>query len=82
MLSHSGIDKRNSFDSNGIFDENCPGLFSVMIWLLNNLANMFPINHGIHHAYTQLPLEVINADYKEINAHILKTYQNVRHNTV
>jgi hypothetical protein len=82
MISHSGIDKRNSFDSNGIFDENCEGLFSVMIWLLNTLANKFPINHGIHHAYTQLPLEVINNDYKTINEHILKSYQNVRYNTV
>lgn len=82
MISHSGIDKRNSFDSNGIFDDDCKGLFSVMIWLLNNVANMFPINHGIHHAYTQLPLEVINHDYKAINAHILSSYPNVRHNTV
>lgn len=82
MLSHSGIDKRNSFDSNGIFDEDCGGLFGVMVWLLNTLANMFPINHGIHHAYTQLPLEIINQDYKKINEHILNNYQHVRHNQV
>lgn len=82
MISHSGIDKRNSFDSNGIFDHNCQGLFKVMIWLLNNVANMFPINHGIHHAYTQLPLEVINRDYQLINSHILASYPNVRYNTV
>jgi hypothetical protein len=82
MLSHSGIDKRNSFDSNGLFGEDCEGLFGIMVWLLNVLANKFPINHGIHHAYTQLPLEIINRDYAMINAHIVSNYQNIRYNQV
>lgn len=82
ILSHSGIDKRNSFNSNGCFDEEVPGLFRVMIWMLNTLANFFPINHGIHHAYSQLPLDVINRDYKKINKHIVENYPNIRYNEV
>lgn len=82
MLTHSGIDKRNSFDSNGLFDHKAEGLFGVMVWLLNTIANEFPINHGIHHAYTQLPLAVVNRDHTFINDYILKSYKNVRYNTV
>jgi len=82
IISHSGIDKRNSFNSNGCFGEDVPGLFGIMIWMLNTLANLFPINHGIHHAYSQLPLDVINRDYKKINKHIKENYPNIRYNEV
>lgn len=83
VIVHSGIDRRNSFESNGIFDyRTCQGLFKVPLWLYSLLGNGGIINHGIHHAYPQVPLDLINQDYQSLNRHILKRYTNVRYNSV
>jgi hypothetical protein len=83
VIVHSGIDRRNSFESNGIFDyRTCEGLFKVPLWLYSMLGNGGIINHGIHHAYPQVPLDLINQDYQRLNRHILERYTNVRYNSV
>jgi fatty acid desaturase len=83
VIVHSGIDCRNSFESNGLFDyRTCPGLFKVPLWLYSLLGNGGIINHGIHHAYPQVPLDLINQDYQRLNQHILGRYSNVRYNSV
>jgi len=82
-LSHSGIDKRNSFNSNGLFDiDECHGLFKVALYLIGMLGNWGIVNHGIHHAYSLLPLTVVNQEYKFINQVCLTRYKNVRYNQV
>jgi fatty acid desaturase len=82
-IVHSDIDRRNSFESNGIFDyRTCQGLFKVPLWLYSVLGNGGIINHGIHHAYPQVPLDLINQDYQRLNQHILERYTNVRYNSV
>jgi len=83
IIVHSGIDKRNSFDSNGIFDpKKLTGLFAVSAWFNGLLSGRFVVNHGIHHAYPPLPLTIINAEYEHFNQHILANYDNVRFNQV
>jgi len=85
-ISHSGLDKRNSFNSNGLFDpdtvEPARGLFSLSLRILTAISCGGMINHGIHHAFTQLPLPIINQEYKIINKYALDTYKNVRYNNV
>ncbi|MCG9892195.1 MAG: hypothetical protein MH252_14100 [Thermosynechococcaceae cyanobacterium MS004] len=83
VIVHSGVDRRNSFESNGLFDyRTCQGLFKVPLWLYSLLGNGGIINHGIHHAYPQVPLDLINQDYQRLNQHILERYTNVRYNSV
>jgi hypothetical protein len=80
-LTHSGIDKRNSFNSNGMYDpDTCTGLFKLSAFMLHYCGGGTIVNHGIHHAYTQLPLEIINRDYKFLNKFIMENYKNVRFN--
>jgi len=88
-FAHSGYDKRNSFNSNGCFDaDTVPakyGLLATSIRVIGVFGNWAVYNHGIHHAFTQLPLEIVNADYKFINAHVLEgqksgKYKHVRYN--
>jgi len=80
-VCHSGIDKRNSFNSNGLFDpDTCPGLFKLSLWFMCLCGSYTIVNHGIHHAYTQLPLEIVNRDYKLLNKFIMDNYKNVRYN--
>lgn len=83
VIVHSGIDNRNSFESNGIFDfQTAKGLFKVPLWFFGLLNHGFFVNHGIHHAYPQVPLEIINKNYKRYHHKILKDYTGVRYNTV
>jgi hypothetical protein len=83
MIAHSGIDKRNSFNSNGLFDwREAKGLFKVTLFIVDTFANGGCSNHGIHHAHTQLPLHLINERLQEINAYVLKTYKDVRYNNL
>src|SRR5262245_49790889 len=83
VIVHSGIDKRNSFDSNGLFDpQKLTGLFRVSTWFNSLLSDHFTINHGIHHAYPPLPLSIINAEYEHYHQHIQSHYDNVRLNQV
>ncbi len=83
VIVHSGIDKQNSFDSNGLFDpQQLTGLFRVSTWFNSLLSDHFTINHGIHHAYPPLPLSIINAEYASYHQHILSHYDNVRFNQV
>jgi len=80
-VCHSGVDKRNSFNSNGLFDpDTCPGLFKLSLWFMCLCGGYTIVNHGIHHAYTQLPLEIVNKDYKMLNKFILDNYKDVRYN--
>jgi len=82
-LAHSGIDKRNSFNSNGLFDpDECKGLFRVSLTVLGLIGNWGVINHAIHHAYSLLPLCVVNEEYKFINKVCLERYKHVRYNQV
>jgi len=86
-FAHSGVDKRNSFDSNGLFDPYTlppkQALFGVSMKVIGIIGNWAVLNHGIHHAFTQLPLEIVNADYKFINQHCLDTkYKHIRYNNV
>jgi hypothetical protein len=81
MIAHSGIDKRNSFNSNGLFDwREAEGLFKVTLFIVDLFSNGGCSNHGIHHAHTQMPLHVINKNVREINAYVLKNYKDVRYN--
>jgi hypothetical protein len=83
VIVHSGIDNRNSFESNGIFDyRTAEGLFKVPLWFFGLLNHGFFMNHGIHHAYPQVPLEIINKNYKRYHQKILQDYTGVRYNTV
>jgi len=83
VITHSGVDKRNSFDSNGLFDaDTCEGLFACHLRLIGFFGDQGVFNHGIHHAFTQLPLDIVNKEYKEINEYCLKTYKHVRYNKV
>jgi hypothetical protein len=84
-FAHSGIDKRNSFDSNGLFDPDTlpakQGLLAFSMRFIGVVGNWAVLNHGIHHAFTQLPLEIINQEYKFINQHCLETkYKHIRYN--
>lgn len=83
VIVHSAIDNRNSFASNGIFDyQTAEGLFKVPLWFFGLMNNGFFVNHGIHHAYPQVPLEIINRNYKRYHEKILQDYTGVRYNTV
>eukprot|EP01099_Mayorella_cantabrigiensis_P009044 TRINITY_DN96_c0_g1_i2.p1 TRINITY_DN96_c0_g1~~TRINITY_DN96_c0_g1_i2.p1 ORF type:complete len:510 (+),score=122.41 TRINITY_DN96_c0_g1_i2:79-1608(+) len=83
MVSHSGIDKRNSFNSNGLFDwREAKGLFQVTVFMVDLFANGGASNHGIHHAHTQLPVALINKNLREINAYALKNYKDTRYNNI
>jgi len=83
MIAHSGVDKRNSFNSNGLFDwREAKGLFKVTLFIVDLFANGGLSNHGIHHAHTQLPLHLINENLREINAYALKNFKDVRYNSV
>lgn len=80
---HSGIDKSNSFESNAIFDwKTAKGLFKVPLRFYCLIGNGGIINHGIHHAYPQVPLDIINKDFRRINKHILENYSRVRYNEI
>lgn len=81
IMVHSGVDKRNSFDSNGIFDpKQLTGLFAVSVRFNSLLSDNFIVNHGIHHAYPPMPLSIVNAEYQHFNQYILSRYENVRFN--
>lgn len=81
IMVHSGVDKRNSFDSNGIFDpKQLTGLFAVSVRFNSLLSDNFIVNHGIHHAYPPLPLSIVNVEYQHFNQYILSRYENVRFN--
>eukprot|EP01099_Mayorella_cantabrigiensis_P002068 TRINITY_DN1906_c0_g1_i1.p1 TRINITY_DN1906_c0_g1~~TRINITY_DN1906_c0_g1_i1.p1 ORF type:complete len:498 (-),score=116.79 TRINITY_DN1906_c0_g1_i1:130-1551(-) len=83
MLAHSGIDKRNSFDSNGFFDwREAKGLFSVTLFVVDLFGNGGVSNHGIHHSHSQLPLTLINKNLREINAYALKNFKDIRYNRI
>ena len=83
MLAHSGVDKRNSFNSNGLFDwRTATGLFKVSVWFVDFFANGGLSNHGIHHAHTQLPLYMVNRNLRAINKFCLENYENVRYNQI
>jgi hypothetical protein len=84
-FAHSGVDKRNSFNSNGIFDADAlpaeQALLAISIRVIALFGNSAVYNHGVHHAFTQLPLQIVNQDYKFINKHILEgNYKHVRYN--
>jgi Fatty acid desaturase len=80
---HSGVDKNNSFESNGLFDPaTAKGLFKVPLYFYSLIGNGGVLNHGIHHAYPQVPLEIVNKDFRRLNQHILENYSNVRYNMV
>lgn len=82
-LVHSGTDARNSFNSNGLFDpKTAKGLWRVSMGWFGLFNNGMFVNHGIHHAYPQVPLNIINENYERYNAHILATWKNVRYNTL
>lgn len=82
MIAHSGVDKRNSFNSNGLFDwREATGLFQVTLFIVDYFSAGGCSNHGIHHAHTQLPLHMINHNLREINSYALKTYKDVRYNS-
>ncbi|MGL5940007.1 MAG: hypothetical protein ACRC2S_06405 [Waterburya sp.] len=81
MIVHSSTDNRNSFESNGIFDsQTAKGLFRVPLWFYGLSNNGFFVNHGIHHAYPQVPLNIINANYQRYHHKILNDYTGVRYN--
>jgi hypothetical protein len=83
IIVHSAVDHRNSFESNGLFDwRTCKGLFKVPLFFYNLLGNGGIINHGIHHAYPQVPLSLINKDYRRLNQIIREHYSGVRYNSV
>ncbi|MDX2272534.1 MAG: hypothetical protein NW237_11405 [Cyanobacteriota bacterium] len=83
IIVHSGVDNRNSFESNAIFDyRTYQGLFKVPMWIYCLVGNGGIINHGIHHAYPQVPLDIVNKEYQRINQHILENYTGVRYNKV
>jgi len=83
MLAHSGIDKRNSFDSNGFFDwREAKGLFSVTLFVVDLFGNGGVSNHGIHHSHSQLPLTLINQNLREINAYAIKNFKDARYNSI
>jgi len=82
-ISHAGIDKRNSFNSNGLFDPwSAKGLFRVSLVMVDWMSNGGARNHGIHHGYSQAPLELINKDFKRINEYCTTHYKDVRINEV
>ncbi|MBC8123133.1 MAG: hypothetical protein H7Y22_15005 [Gemmatimonadaceae bacterium] len=82
-LVHSGTDNRNSWDSNGLMDyRTADGLFKVPLWFYGLFNNGFFVNHGIHHAYPQVPLEIITNDYRRYHKYILDSYTGVRYNKV
>lgn len=61
MFTHSGVDRRNSFNSCGLFDEReHAGLFTVTIWLINALSDRGLSNHPVHHGYSQCPISIVN----------------------
>lgn len=61
MFTHSGIDRRNSFNSCGLFDESeAIGLFAVTLWLINLLSWRGVSNHAVHHGYSQCPIRLVN----------------------
>jgi hypothetical protein len=83
MLTHSGLDPRNSFNSCGLFDErDARGLFRVMVWLVNLLSDGGLSAHPIHHGYSQAPVSTILPIVREVNAHCRRTYRGVRYNRV
>ena len=83
MLTHSGLDPRNSFNSCGLFDErDARGLFRIMVWLVNLLSDGTLTLHPIHHGYSQAPVSTIQPMVAEINAHCRRTYRGVRYNRV
>jgi len=83
MFTHSAVDRRNSFNSCGIFHErDAKGLFKLTVWMINLLTNRGLSQHGLHHGYTQCPPAIINANIEDINAHILANYKHVRYNRI
>lgn len=83
MMVHSGNDPRNSFESNALLDpDTAKGLFAVPLKWFAIFNSGFFVNHAIHHAYPQIPLVVLNQEYKRYYEHILSTYPRVRYNKV
>ena len=83
MMVHSGNDPRNSFESNALLDpDTATGLFAVPLKWFAIFNSGFFVNHAIHHAYPQIPLVVLNQEYKRYYEHILNTYPRVRYNKV
>lgn len=80
-LVHSSSDPHNSWEANGLMDHRtATGLFRVPLWWFSLFNHGFLQNHGIHHAYPQVPLDLINADYQRYHRYILEHYSNVRYN--
>lgn len=83
MLTHSGLDSRNSFNSCGLFDHRTArGLFRIMVLLINTLSDDALSAHPIHHGYSQAPLATLQPILREVNDHCRATYRGVRYNTV
>jgi hypothetical protein len=83
IVCHSGLDAPNTFESCGLIDpKKIKGLFKVSIWWFSFFNANFFVNHSIHHAYPQAPLDLLNTNYERYYDHILKNYKNVRYNTV
>ncbi len=83
LFIHSSIDPRNSFESNALFDwHTAEGLFKVPLFVFSFFNNGLFVNHSIHHAYPQAPMELINKDYRRYHQHILSTCKGVRYNRV
>ncbi|MBC8123132.1 MAG: fatty acid desaturase [Gemmatimonadaceae bacterium] len=82
-IVHSATDSQNSFESNGLMDyRTAEGLFKVPLWFYGLFNNGFFVNHGIHHAYPQVPLEIVTNDYRRYHEYILDHYTDVRYNKV
>jgi hypothetical protein len=82
-ISHAGIDKRNSFNSNGLFDPwAAKGLFRLSLIMVDWMSNGGARNHGIHHGYSQAPLELLNKDFRRLNTYATTHYKDVRLNEV
>lgn len=83
IIVHSGTDRRNSWQSNGLMDpDTAQGLFKVTLWWFGIWNANFFINHAVHHAYPQVPLQIINENYKRYFQRILETSTSVRYNEV
>ena len=83
MLIHSGFDDRNTFESCALIDpETMEGLLAIPLKWYALFNNSYFKNHAVHHAYPQLPLELINKHSDRYFDHILSNYEGVRYNRV
>lgn len=83
LMIHSDTDPRNSWTSNGVLNyRTASGLLKVPLWWysLFNLGSFE--NHALHHAYPQVPLDVLNDHFEEYHDHVRATYPELRYNSV